>query len=163
VQNEPITSAVQPTLVIRAPVVIVDLIAVTDVEAEVSAVPPNRVLNEPGKYLRERRIKPAGVDGLGYEEENVCASAGPVAARAVRVTRSQSSEDSGSVKEIVHQRVDDNETRAHFKPSWPVCPDAHQQRRQRHRNHLVGDPIDIPERVNQGGSRSGEVGRSGLH
>ena len=51
VQNEPITTAVQPAPHIRAPAAIVDLVAVANVETRLGAVPPNRALDEPGKHL----------------------------------------------------------------------------------------------------------------
>ena len=62
-QHKPITAAVQPTPHIRAPAAVIDLIAVADIETQLGAVPPNRVLNEPGKHIGKPWIEPAGIDG----------------------------------------------------------------------------------------------------
>jgi hypothetical protein len=85
VQNEPIAAAVQPTPHIRAAATVIDLIAVADIETRLGAVPPNRVLNEPGKRLGKRWIEPAGINGRGNADENVSAATWPVAGRAIRM------------------------------------------------------------------------------
>jgi hypothetical protein len=85
VQNEPITAAVQLAPHVRTAAVIVDLIAVADIETGLGAVPPNRVLDEPGKHLGKPWIEPAGIDGRGNPDEHVSAATWPVAGRAIRV------------------------------------------------------------------------------
>ena len=59
--------------------------------------------------------------------------------------------------QLVDQGVDDNEARTDLEPAWPGCPGTHQQGRQRHGHDLVGNPIDIPQRVDQGGPGFREV------
>ena len=44
---------------------IINPIAVADIEAVLGAVPPDRVLDEPGKSLRKRWIELPGIDPLG--------------------------------------------------------------------------------------------------
>jgi hypothetical protein len=48
---------------------IIDAIAVTNIEAALAAVRPDRVLDEPGKGLRKRWIELSGIDppGHGFE------------------------------------------------------------------------------------------------
>jgi hypothetical protein len=84
-QHKPITPAVQPTPHIRAPAAVIDLIAVADIETRLGAVPPNRVLNEPGKHLGKPWIEPAGIDGHSNVNEDVRAATRPVAGRAVQM------------------------------------------------------------------------------
>ena len=86
-QHKPIAAAVQPTPHVRAPAAVIDLIAVADIEARLGAVPPNRALNEPGKHLGKRRIKPAGINGRGNADEDVSAATWSVAGRAVWMAR----------------------------------------------------------------------------
>ena len=63
--------------------VVVDAIAVANVEAVLGAIPPDRALHEPRKRRRGGRIELAGIDICGEQTENVSASAGPVAALAI--------------------------------------------------------------------------------
>ena len=106
--DDPVTPAVQRTLVVRAPGAIVDLIAVENVEAEVGAVPPDRVLNKPGKDLWIRRVEFPGIDPAGNGNKNVSTPAWPVAPWAIRVTGPKPVQNSGSMKKVVNQGVDDN-------------------------------------------------------
>ena len=71
-------------------------------------------------------------------------------------------EDSGSVKEIVDQGIDDNKARPDGEPTRPGSPGPHQQRCQRHRDDLVGNPIDMPKRIDQGGPGRRKVGGAGI-
>jgi hypothetical protein len=150
-QHEPITAAVQPAPHVRAPTAIIDLIAVTNVEPRFGAVPPDGAGDEPGKRLRKPRIEPAGIDGASNINKNVGAATGPVAGRPIWMVSADPIEDSGSMKEVVDQGIDDNEARPDGEPTRPTSPGPHQQRCQRHRDDLVGNPIDMPKRVDEGG------------
>ena len=121
-QHKPITAAIQPTPHVRTPAAVVDLIAVADVETRLGAVPPNRVLNEPGKHLGKPWIESAGIDGRGNVDEDFRAATGPVAGRAVRMASREPIEDSGSNEEVVNQGIDDNETRPDGEPAGAVSP-----------------------------------------
>ena len=126
-QNEAITAAVQSAPHIRAPAAIIDLIAVADVEARLGAVPPDRAGDEPGKRLRKPWIEATGIDGAGNSNKNVSAATGPVARWAIRMASPDPFEDSGSMKEVVDQGIDDNETRPDGEPTRPGSPGPHQQ------------------------------------
>ena len=67
------------TVYIVARLAIVDAIAVADSEAALGAIPPDRVLNEPGKHRRERGIEGAGIDPFGHGIDDLRAAAWPVA------------------------------------------------------------------------------------
>ena len=107
--------------------VVVDAIAVANVEAVLGAVPPDRTLHEPRKRRREGRIELASVDVGGEQTENVGASSRPVAPVSVRMVGAQPPQDPGSVQEIMDQGVDSHEGRADFDPQRPSLAGAQQQ------------------------------------
>ena len=127
VQDNPIAAAVQPTPHIRAPAAIIDLIAVADVEARLGAVPPDGAGDESGKRLRKPRIESAGIDGAGNVNKNVSAATWPIAGRAIRMASAEPVEDPGSMKEVVDQGIDDNETRPDGEPTRPGSASPHQE------------------------------------
>jgi hypothetical protein len=127
VQDNPIAAAVQPTPHIRAPAAIIDLIAVADVERRLGAVPPDGAGDEPGKRLRKPWIKPTGIDARGNVNKNVSAATWPVARWAVRMADLKSVQDSGPIKEVVDQGIDDNETRPDGEPTRPGSPGPDQE------------------------------------
>ena len=94
--------------------------------------------------------------------KNVSAATWPVAGWAIRMASAKPVEDSGSVKEIVDQGIDDNEARPNGEPTRPGSAGPHQQRCQRHRDDLVGNPIDMPQRIDQGGPGRRKVVGSGM-
>jgi hypothetical protein len=64
----------------------------------------------------------------------------------------------------MHQRVDRHQARADLPPAWPLRAGAQQQVRQRHRQDLVRNSIDIAQRTDDGLAEGGEsVGRLGLY
>ena len=144
--------------------VVVDLIAIANGEAGLGAVPPDRALHEPRKRRRERWIELAGVDVGCKEMENFSAPSRPVASIPVRMVSAQPVEDPGSVQEIVDEGVDSHEGRADFDPQRPSAACCQQQVRQRHRQHLVGNAIDVPERADDRFAQGSEPVRGlGIH
>ncbi len=158
-QHESIAPAVQPAPHVCALSAIIDLVAVANVEAVHGAVPPDRALDEPGKHFWKRRIEPARVDFRGNLDQNVTTAAWPVAARAIRMGRCNPMQDSSANQEIVDESIDDDESGADIEPAGPNPSSSDQQVRQRHPDDLVGNPIDVPERVDEGGSGCCNVGR----
>jgi len=98
---------------------VVDTIAIANVATIRGAITPDRALHEPRKRLGEGRIKLPRID-LGCEQaENVSASSWPIAAEAVEVVGGQTPQDTGSVQEIMNERIYCYEGCAGFKPQWP--------------------------------------------
>jgi hypothetical protein len=71
----PVTNTVNLTVDIFARLLIIDAVAVADIETAPGAVPPNRVLDEPGKHRGKRRIEGLGVDPFGHGFDDVGAGA----------------------------------------------------------------------------------------
>jgi hypothetical protein len=101
--------------------VIVDLIAVADVEALLGAVPPDGVLNEPGERRWEPAVELPGVDLLSDRFDDVGAAARPVAGDAVGVVGPEPGQDAGPVQEIVDQGVDGDHAAPDLAPAAPVA------------------------------------------
>jgi hypothetical protein len=78
---------VQAADAILATLIVIDLVAVTDVETFVCAEAPEGVLNKAGKDGWELRIVAASVDVACRELNDVSAAAWPVAAKPVGVLR----------------------------------------------------------------------------
>ena len=64
-QRDAITHQAYSAIHVVAALDIIDPIAVADIEPTLAAVLPDRVLNEPGKGPRKRRIELPGIDPLG--------------------------------------------------------------------------------------------------
>ena len=64
---------------VRARLPIINPIAVADVEARLGAIPPDRVLNKPGKRLRKTWVELPSIDPLRHGIYNVGAAARLVA------------------------------------------------------------------------------------
>ena len=86
---------------IVATAIVVDAIAVANGEAVPGAIPPDRVLHEPGKRRGESRIKLPSINARGEQTENAGAPSRPVAPLSVRMIGAQPPQDPGSVQEIV--------------------------------------------------------------
>jgi hypothetical protein len=76
-QHDPITHQARSAIQLAAAMGIIDLIAVADIEAALAAVPPDRVLDEPGEGPWKARVELPGVDPLGDGCNDVSAAAGP--------------------------------------------------------------------------------------
>jgi uncharacterized membrane protein len=60
-------------------------------------------------------------------------------------------QDPGSVQEIMDQGVDSHESAADLDPQGPSGASAAQQQvRHRHRQHLVGNAVDVPKGADDG-------------
>jgi hypothetical protein len=118
-QSHAITAAKQLAMPVVATGVVIDAIAVANVEAILGTVPPDCALHESWKRRWEGRVELASID-LGREQtENAGTSSRSVAPVAVRMVRAQPLQDPGSVQEIVDQGVDSDKRRADFEPQRP--------------------------------------------
>ena len=96
---------------------IIDTIAVAHGQALLRAVPPDRVLHEPGKDLWELPIELPRIDASGDRSYDVSATARLIALLTVGMAGVESVQDAGSVHEIVHQRVDGDHAATDLDPS----------------------------------------------
>ena len=104
---------------IVATAVVVDAIAVANGEAVLGAVPPDRVLHEPGKRRGEGRIELASINARDEQTENAGAPSRPIAPVPIRMVGAQPPQDPGSVQDIMDQGVDGDKGRADFDPLRP--------------------------------------------
>jgi hypothetical protein len=153
VQNAAIAAAVQAAPHVRAPAAIIDLIAITNVEARLGAVPPDGMLDEP--------VDLAGIDPRGNGKQSVGAAAWVVAANAIRVGRRKPIEDASAMQEVVDESVDDDNRRPDVEPAGASRASPDQQPSQGHANGLIGDPIDILQRANERRPGCGNIGGVG--
>jgi hypothetical protein len=123
-QGYAITTAKQLAMPIVATAIVVDAIAIANGEAVPGAIPPDRVLHEPGKRRREGRIELASINVRREQTENAGAPSRPVAPVSVRVVGAQPPQDPGSVQEIVDQGVDRHERCADCGPQRPSLAGA---------------------------------------
>ena len=105
---------------VRARLPIINPIAVADVEARLGAVPPDRVLNEPGKGLGKCRIKLPSIDPVDDSFNDVGAGTRSVTGATIGVTGMKSSQNAGSMHKIMHQGIDGNHAAADLGPKRPL-------------------------------------------
>ena len=155
-QCNAITAPKQLAMPVVATGVVIDPIAVADGEAGLGAIPPDCTLDEPWKRRRESGIELAGVD-VGCEQmENPGATIWPVTPIPVRMVGVQSLQDPRAMQKVMNQGVDSHEGRPDFKPQRPSAASCQQQVRQRHRQDLVGNAVDVPEWANDGFAQGSE-------
>ena len=142
---------------IVAAFLVVDPIAVADVETLLGAVSPDGLLNEPRKRPWKIAVELSGVDLRGDRFDDFGAAAWPVASGAIGVVGSEPVQDAGPVQEIVHERIDRDHAAADLTPTAPSAWCAEKQLSQRHHQHLVRDAIDFLQGVKQSGSHSGQA------
>jgi hypothetical protein len=90
-QSDAITAAKQWAMPVVATAVVVDAIAVANVEAVLGAIPPDRALHEPRK--RRWGIELASIDVRRQEPENAGASSRLVASVSIRVAGAKALQD----------------------------------------------------------------------
>ncbi len=147
---------------ILAGITVIDSVAVTDIEALLAAIAPDRELHEPGKYFRKGTVELPCVDPLSDHANNVGAATWLVAALAVRMGRVEPVQDSGPVQEIMDQGIDRDQLYANLQPVGANVASADQDPRQRHGQHLVGNAINVAQWLNQVIGRLRQRSRIGL-
>src|ERR1700730_7538081 len=97
-----IANIVKLTVDILARLSIINPIAVADIEAAPGAVPPDRVLDEPGKHRGEGGIEGAGIDPFSHNFNDVSAAARLVASYPIIVFGPKPTQDAGAVQKVVN-------------------------------------------------------------
>jgi hypothetical protein len=136
-------------MAVLAPLPVIEPVAVANVEALLAAIAPDRELDEPRENGREGRIERTGVDLLGSTGNDFGAAACPVAAGAVRVGSLEAPQDPSPVQKIVDQGIDRNQVHTDLQPLGANVSRADQDAGQRHRQHLVGNAVDVAQWLNQ--------------
>ena len=95
-----------------APVAVIELVAVANVEALLAAIAPDCELDEPGEDLRKAAVELTSVDLAGDQPDNVGAATLPVTAGPVRVGGLEPRQDPGPVQKVVDQGIDRNQVDA---------------------------------------------------
>ena len=116
---------------------IVDAIAIADVQAAFAAISPNRELHEPRKRSRETRIEFAGIDCGSKPLDQIRAAVRPIASNTVSMIGSSLRQYAGAMQKVVHERIDHDEARADVAPDLSPGAGAEQQRRHRHGGDLA--------------------------
>jgi hypothetical protein len=80
------------------------------------------------------------------------AAIGCVTLWAIPVPGVEIVQDAASVQPIVNQRVDDDQLNARCMPTGIAGPSAEQERHERQRQDFVGNAVDMPQRIDDGGS-----------
>jgi hypothetical protein len=133
---------------VLAPMPVIDPVAVADVEALLAA-PPDGELDEPRENGREGRIERTGVDLLGSTGNDFGTAVWPVAADAVGMGGLQPGQYSGPMQKIVDQGIDRNQVHTDLQPLGANVSRADQDAGQRHRQHLVGNAVDVTQWLDQ--------------
>src|SRR6476660_9247918 len=95
---------------------VMDAVPVADVEPGLGAVAPDRILHEPRKHRRERRVESPGVDPLGHSFNDLSAAAWPVAGRAIGMGGAEPVQDAGAVQKVVNEGIDGDHAGPDFGP-----------------------------------------------
>jgi hypothetical protein len=132
-----VTLPVNATVYIFTTFAIINSIAVADVQAQLGAVPPDGVLDEPGEGGGKVRVEGAGIHTLDDRLQDPRAAGPLVADWTVPMAGIEAVQDAGPVQEIVHQGVDHDHAAAHFGPALAAAPGAQQQAGKGHAQHLV--------------------------
>jgi hypothetical protein len=144
------------TLFAAASALIVDSIAIADIEALLGAVPPDGILNEPRKRPWEAAIELPRVDSVRDGFYDLRAAARLITPRPIRVVGVEPVQNAGPVQKVMDQRIDRNHAAADFQPAAPLAGRAEKKLRQCQQEHFVGHAIDLFQRVDQSRSHSGQ-------
>jgi hypothetical protein len=150
-QSDVITVAKQLTVPIVAAGIIVDAIAIANVETVAGAVAPDGVLREAWKGLGESGIELPRVDVAGEQSENVCAATSPVAAFAIGMLSAQPPQDGrfDARNYAPGCRPPPNSRRPRSSVAV-ACPRPAASPPAPSRQDLVRNPIDIAQRADDG-------------
>jgi len=104
------------TVDILARLAVIDAIAIANIETAPGAIPPDRVLHEPGKHRGEGGIEGAGIDPFSHNFNDLSAAAAPVAGRAIGMVGAEPVQDAGAVQKVVNEGVDRDHAGANLAP-----------------------------------------------
>lgn len=138
----------QRTTFVGTSIAVVDPIAVADVQLQLSAIPPDRVLYEAWKELWVARIELSCVDQRSYSLYDLGAAVLLITSWSVSVLCFEPAQYSRSVHERMYQPVDGVHIHASLQPLWFGRRSGRQNMRQRHVQDLIGDTEQVAEGLN---------------
>src|SRR3954454_17154934 len=150
VEADPVAIIESWTVLVVAAGAVIDPVPVADVEHALGAEPPDRKLNKPRKGGWECGVERASVDPVRESLDDLGAATGRVAPGSIGVLGLEAAQEARPVEEVVHEGVNRDHARAGGDPLLPTWVAAEQEVGERHRQHLVGHAVDVPERLKQG-------------
>ncbi len=144
-----VANAVEPTVPVLAPLLVIDAVTIANVEALLAAIPPNRELHEARQEGRDRWIERTYVDLPGNAGNEIGAAPWPVTGGAIRVGSLEPLQDPGAVQKIVDQGIYCDQLYPDFQPFGANLSGTDQNAREPDGEDLVRDAIDIAQWLNQ--------------
>src|SRR4051812_12307792 len=120
---------------------VVDAIAVADPKCTLTAVAPDRDLNETWEDFRKGGIEAVGIYAGRNQLENVAAAPGAIAAGAIEMVGFEARQNSGPMQKVVNQSIDHDQGCADFQPQRSGLAAADQQLGECQGQHFVGDAM----------------------
>ena len=118
-QSHAIAKVKQRATFIAAPSLVMDAVAVADIELLLSAEPPYGVLDKARKRRRIFRTGLPGIDPCSDLRDDVGASVGLITGRPIGMLRVKSPKDAGPMQKVMNQRVDGDHAHASIESSAP--------------------------------------------
>mgnify|MGYP003348565470 CR=1 FL=1 len=140
----------QRTTLVVAPVAVVNLVSVADVEFELRAPSPDGVLDHPGKEVRIAGVCLTGIDASRNPLNEFGAPVGLITSWPIGVQGVEPFQDSRSMQERMNQRVDGDHAGPGFQPQRLAGRGRRQKGSQRHVHDLAGHAVDVAQRLDQG-------------
>ena len=122
----------QVAIVDLASFVVVNSVAIAQIETFRCAISPDGVLDKTREYPWKARIDGAGINPVCCTSDDLGTAALAVAGRAIPMGNATAFQNAGAVQEIVDQRVYRDHALSGLEPDGPVVARADQQAGQGH-------------------------------
>jgi hypothetical protein len=117
----------QVAIVDLASFVVVNSVAIAQIETFRGAISPDGVLDKTREYLWKARIEGAGINPVCGSSDDLGTAAPSVAGRAIPMGNAAAFQNAGAVQEIVDQRVDGDHDLSGLEPDGPVVARPYQE------------------------------------
>ena len=148
-QRDAIAHAAHLAIDVIASRIVIDPVAVADIEPIVGTVPPDRVLYEPREDLPEARVELPGINLVSDSCNDVGTVTRPIAAGTIEVLSLEPTQHAGANEKVVNERGDRDHAGTNLGPKPHRLGSRHQHGGQRHAEHFVRNPVDMPKWVDQ--------------
>jgi hypothetical protein len=130
--------------------VVVNSVAVAEIETFRGAISPDGVLDKTREYLWKARIEGAGIDPVRGTSDNLGTAAPGIAGRAIPMGNAAVFQNAGAVQEIVDQRVNGDHDLSGLEPDGVLAAGPYQETGQCHRQDLVSHAENASEGADEG-------------